>query len=138
LTSCSVCDSNCHSAPGAASFCGDGTVDGANGETCDDGNAVTESCTYGDEQGCTVCAASCVEGPGTVTFCGDGEVDAANEETCDDGNRTSGDGCDASCQVEGVSCGDTTSFSTATQLYCNGSCSWAGTIGCDQADADIL
>jgi hypothetical protein len=24
------------------------------------------------------------------------------------------------------------------QLYCNGTCSWAGAQGCDQADADIL
>ena len=29
-------------------------------------------------------------------------------------------------------------FSMVEQLYCNGGCSWAGDIGCDQADADIL
>ena len=29
-------------------------------------------------------------------------------------------------------------FSQATQLYCNGTCTWAGGIGCDQQDANIL
>ena len=29
-------------------------------------------------------------------------------------------------------------FSTINQLYCNGSCSWAGSSSCDQADADIF
>jgi hypothetical protein len=29
-------------------------------------------------------------------------------------------------------------FSMVEQLYCNGECSWAGDVGCDQADADML
>ncbi|MAY80501.1 MAG: hypothetical protein CL930_06900, partial [Deltaproteobacteria bacterium] len=29
-------------------------------------------------------------------------------------------------------------FSSVQQLYCNGSCSWAGGSSCDDADADIL
>lgn len=29
-------------------------------------------------------------------------------------------------------------FSTINQLYCNGTCSWAGSQDCDQADADIF
>ena len=29
-------------------------------------------------------------------------------------------------------------FSAVQQLYCNGSCTWAGGSGCDQADADIF
>jgi hypothetical protein len=29
-------------------------------------------------------------------------------------------------------------FSGINQLYCNGSCTWAGGSSCDQADADIL
>ena len=33
-------------------YCGDGVVDAE--EECDDGNAITESCIYGEED-CTVC-----------------------------------------------------------------------------------
>ena len=33
-----------------------------------------------------------------VGVCGDGALDPGEE--CDDGNTTSGDGCDASCQLE--------------------------------------
>jgi hypothetical protein len=29
-------------------------------------------------------------------------------------------------------------FSEVNQLYCNGGCSWSGSHGCDQSDADIL
>jgi hypothetical protein len=29
-------------------------------------------------------------------------------------------------------------FTSVKQLYCNGSCSWAGSTGCDQEDANIL
>lgn len=36
-TSCSVCDSSYASVAGATSYCGDGTIDSANSETCDDG-----------------------------------------------------------------------------------------------------
>jgi cysteine-rich repeat protein len=40
----------------------------------------------------------------TAARCGDKIVDTA-EETCDDGNKTSGDGCDSSCQTE-IVCGN--------------------------------
>src|SRR5262245_33845620 len=61
--------------------CGDGVLDAF--EECDDGNAVTEGCAYGDP-GCTVCAADCTMQPGAATFCGDGVV--SGTEACDDGN----------------------------------------------------
>ena len=57
-------------------------------EICDDG---VNDGGYGE------CAAACKLGP----YCGDGKVHAANEG-CDDGNRKNGDGCSASCKVEGV------------------------------------
>jgi len=38
--------------------------------------------------------------PKVVTDCGNGVINAG--ESCDDGNTTSGDGCSASCQNEGV------------------------------------
>ncbi len=86
--------------------CGNGEID--EGESCDDGNAVTDSCNYGVESGCTVCGFGCVDAPGMITFCGDGITDAANGEGCDDGGSTALDGCDDACAIEaGAACLDT-------------------------------
>lgn len=76
-------------APGcvAPSSCGDGVIDGAFGEQCDDG---TNDGAYGG------CSPECLLGP----RCGDGELNGA--EQCDDGNRRNGDGCDVSCRVDRV------------------------------------
>jgi fibro-slime domain-containing protein len=70
-------------------FCGDGALDPAALERCDDGR---NQSTYG-QPGC---------GPGCrmVPRCGDGNVDGAWNEECDDGNTTSHDGCSADCQIE--------------------------------------
>ncbi|MBK6921163.1 MAG: hypothetical protein IPH07_27450 [Deltaproteobacteria bacterium] len=127
-------------------FCGDGTIDP--GEGCDDGNADDTD----------ACLATCV-----AASCGDGFVQA-NVEACDDGvNDGSYGGCNPGCAQLGPFCGDAGvqaqeqcdpgvalpwvnvgcsaacvyDFSGITQLYCNGSCSWAGADSCDQADADI-
>ena len=67
------------------SYCGDGTIDSADGEDCDDGNNATEACAYGLET-CSVCTAGCTQGAGTTAYCGDGIVDAGEGEACDDGN----------------------------------------------------
>lgn len=83
---------------GACFVCGDSNIDSPT-ETCDDGNAVTEQCAYGDTS-CTVCASTCTEQAGATSFCGDSTVDGANGEQCDDGGTTPGDGCDATCQIE--------------------------------------
>jgi cysteine-rich repeat protein len=40
----------------------------------------------------------------TTPGCGDGFVDGFLNETCDDGNTTSGDGCNAACQIELAMC----------------------------------
>ncbi|MEY2931685.1 MAG: hypothetical protein RL033_2434 [Pseudomonadota bacterium] len=65
--------------------CGDGVVDGTQGEACDDG---INDGAYG---GCT---AQCLLAP----RCGDGQVTA--DETCDDANRRDGDGCNILCRIE--------------------------------------
>lgn len=80
-------------APGCKtpSFCGDGVVDYPF-EQCDDG-AAKNTGGYGK------CTSGCVLGP----RCGDG-IKQPNEE-CDDGNRIDGDGCSASCRLEGGSGG---------------------------------
>ncbi len=47
-------------------------------------------------------------------FCGDGHEDPP--DTCDDGNTASGDGCDASCQVESTESEPNGSIATADPL----------------------
>ena len=82
--------------------CGNGVSE--IGETCDDGNAVTESCAYNTS--CTVCNASCQSVSGSGPSCGDGTIDANNGEACDDSNAVDdGNGCSATCQRVGA-CGD--------------------------------
>jgi cysteine-rich repeat protein len=86
----------------AASVCGDGVV--GPGETCDDGNAVTETCAYAVAS-CTVCDASCHSVAGSTSVCGDSAVDPTNE-TCDDGNTVT-EVCAyglASCSVCDMTC----------------------------------
>lgn len=69
--------------------CGDGHVDPAVGEVCDDGNILDD-----DD-----CSADCSWQPG----CGDGTTNSG--EICDDGNQESGDGCSHDCQSD-ETCGN--------------------------------
>jgi cysteine-rich repeat protein len=131
---------------GPMPFCGDGNVDP--GEQCDDANQVDTD----------ACRAGCV-----AATCGDGVV-WQGMEVCDDGvNDGSYGGCNGGCASLGPYCGDASvqaqelcdpgvalpwqnvacggaciyDFSALPQLYCNGSCTWAGVDSCDQAEADI-
>jgi cysteine-rich repeat protein len=70
-----------------ASRCGEGVLDAACGEQCDDGNALS-----GDG-----CDNNC-----TPTACGNGVITPGEE--CDDGNRIDGDGCDGNCRA--TKCGN--------------------------------
>lgn len=74
-------------APGCVlpSSCGDGVIDAAFGEQCDDG--VNDNSYNG-------CSSECLLGP----RCGDGEVNGP--EQCDDGNRRNTDGCNVNCFLE--------------------------------------
>ncbi len=82
-------------------LCGNGALE--RGEDCDDGNARTEGCPYG-ETACTVCDAACREVPGVASLCGDGVLDPMHEG-CDDGNAVT-EGCayGAACTVCDASC----------------------------------
>lgn len=94
--------------------CGNDVVE--DGETCDDGNTVTEACAYG-ETGCTVCDASCQETAGATSFCGDGSVEPA-EEACDDPSA------DPDCAYGQTSCTVCTTSCTETAgntAYCGNS-----------------
>lgn len=80
--------------------CGDGFVQVAKGETCDDGNSTSgdgcsSQCLIEEGWTCPAPGQSCLPPPA----CGDGRIDAANE-ACDDGNLNDGDGCSATCAIE--------------------------------------
>ncbi len=100
-------------------LCGNGIIDTAAGEVCDDGNIVdgdgcsadctsNESCGNGivdkangevcdkgaDNASCDGCSADCK----SDETCGNGIVDTCKGEVCDDGNNVSGDGCSADCK----------------------------------------
>ncbi|MEM9454133.1 MAG: DUF4215 domain-containing protein [Myxococcota bacterium] len=132
---CSMCTVDplwqCVTEMGMASecwLCGDGFLDSAFGEECDDGH---EADGVGmDTPGCENCMVqegwTCSQGADQTSFCqpmcGDGiwfddsvdGVNLASAEECDDGNMIDGDGCDANCNIEdGCDCdGDVGSMTT--------------------------
>lgn len=83
----------------SVSTCGNGEIEP--GETCDDGNAITESCAYGAPS-CTVCNATCQDGPGTLAFCGDGTTNAGHEACDDPDSPLCTDTCELTCAAEGA------------------------------------
>ena len=91
--------------------CGDGLIDGT--EACDDGNAETEACLYGEEA-CVVCDDTCAEASGETSVCGDGVVDEGSGEDCDDA-------------VNDGTCGT-----------CTNDCTWAEDCGLEQVSAGDL
>ena len=64
-----------------------------------------------------------------ATSCGDGTIQSGEEFDPAPGPFLSAPVSAATCKFD---------FSNAPQLYCNGTCSYAGAIGCDQGDADVL
>ncbi|MBI4957362.1 MAG: hypothetical protein HY908_35460 [Myxococcales bacterium] len=139
---------------GANPLCGDGVLDSAAGETCDDGNHDnTDACPDGDGGTCqpATCGDGLVwstdggtepcdgDGAGvagetpacdddcTAVVCGDGNANAAAGEGCDDGNQDNTDACPdgANGTCEAATCGD--GF-----VWTQG----GGTEGCDDGDAD--
>jgi fibro-slime domain-containing protein len=101
-----VCDDGTNSgayntcAPGCVRgpSCGDGALQSADGEACDDGANLTG---YGN----TGCAPGCK----LPARCGDGEINAVFGEQCDDADLNDGryGGCTATCQLA-QRCGDGT------------------------------
>ena len=114
-------------AAGCASIaiCGNGAAEA--GESCDDGNTVTEECAYG-EISCSVCNATCQTASGETDYCTDGALDAG--EFCDDGNTINLDACNNSCTCgsgfhaqSGVCASD---VQACAILYGTGTESWTG------------
>lgn len=82
--------------------CGDGARNGA--EDCDGadlGGATCNSLGF-PGPGTLTCSDACTFDPSGCNRCGNGEVNGG--EDCDDGGNTPGDGCDAQCNFEGVTC----------------------------------
>jgi cysteine-rich repeat protein len=115
--------------------CGDGKIQAAANEVCDDANNVTESCDYGAES-CSVCDASCKTVSGATSRCGDGKLSMSTDEQCDDGNTVT-EPCSYganSCSVCNASCH---SVAGAT-LYCGDMhIDAANGEQCDDGNADI-
>jgi hypothetical protein len=94
-----------------------------------------------DPKSCGMCGKACgmgqkcVQGTCTSGTCGNNVVD--NAERCD-GNVCGLCGPQVACFAPGGKNECLWDFSKVTQLYCNGTCSWAGNQDCDQADADIF
>ncbi|MFH2006231.1 MAG: hypothetical protein ABI333_06565 [bacterium] len=68
-------------------WCGDGVVDVATGETCDDGPSTPTQ----------TCGSTC-----QVIYCGNGIVEEG--KACDDGNTADGDDCSADCHQDMTLC----------------------------------
>lgn len=114
LTSCSmsyglVCqlsDTTCianMSRSFCSTTCGDGIKVGS--EACDDGNTITETCTYG-QTSCAVCNNLCQSVAGAASYCGDNIKNGTevcdgtdkNQQTCPSQGFTNGTlTCNASC-----------------------------------------
>lgn len=108
-----ACDPDC-----TLPACGDGVLNGAADEACDDGNSDDDgNGCGGDCRRSGFCGdlvlqslfEACDDGSGgsgacdddcTEARCGDGLRNGLAGEACDDGNNDAGDGCDTSCQVE--------------------------------------
>jgi hypothetical protein len=73
--------------------------------------------------------ATCMSGVCRSTSCGNNVVEPGEE-------RDPPPGPFSTAPVNSTTC--RWNFANVNQLYCNGSCTWAGADSCDQADADIL
>ena len=98
------------------------------------------NCTIDPGEECDECqvafTATC-DPDGTTPVCGDGLVNTLAGEECDDSNTDDGDGCDSSCIVEtlycgngivdaGEACDDGTGFGVGEHSYeCNNDCTLA-------------
>lgn len=97
-SSCTYCTDTCESKAGTSSGeCGDGTLQIAGGEECDE---ATERCAYG-EMSCQTCSAQCRYTAGELAgYCGDGVLQNAQED-CDPALSAC---CNQNCQLDTNEC----------------------------------
>lgn len=87
------------------------------------------TCTVVAEDGTAMSSAVSASTTTESGACGNGTVDSGEEYDPAPGPFSTVAVDTGTCRWD---------FSGVEQLYCNGSCTWAGGSGCDQADADIL
>ena len=147
MSNCGACGSLCddagpHATPACANgACGVGTCDTNYGDCNKDAGDGCESDLTTDKNNCKACGTVCpqntpvcVNGSCVATLCGNNVIDT--NERCD-GTTGVPAGGQITCRPGGSANECKFDFSQVPQLYCNGSCSWAGSQDCDQADADI-
>ncbi|TNF32389.1 MAG: hypothetical protein EP329_10395 [Deltaproteobacteria bacterium] len=120
--SCVVCGEACQEVSGAVRRCGDGTIDEANGEACDDGGANSNATPDACREDCS------------APRCGDGVQDSG--ERCDDGNDVEDDGCTGSCDDRFCGDGDVDEGEACDPAADPaGDCAY-GDVGCTRCRAD--
>ncbi len=142
---CDDGDSTVH--PGATELC-NGVDDDCDGLTDDDDGDLSEWSTWyldadGDGYGdATDSMESCAQPTGYVADASDCDDDDPSiyECHCGDGYLHPGEEVDPDPGYSYISLDSSCrwDFSGINQLYCNGSCTWAGSSDCDQSDANIL
>ena len=129
-TSCEVCTTECKKTAGITSYCGNGGVDEANGEKCDDRQNNGKYSPYATSAEAAYCDSNC-KGRGEGGFCGDGKLQRANcsgfgdcttaegaNESCDEGANNGNEYCpynETSCEVCTSGCEKTAGSNVA---YC--------------------
>jgi hypothetical protein len=141
------CSNVCRDLQSDVNNCGTcGNVCGS-GQVCSAG-ACTVVCTGGltncsnvcvnlqtDVNNCGTCGnrcptnGMCSSGACRTNICGNGTIETGEE-------RDPPPGPFSSAPVNSTTC--RWNFANVQQLYCNGTCTWAGAQDCDQADADIF
>ena len=138
INNCGGCGTKCSNANGSPSCSNSACSIACNAGYANCNNNAADGCevnTTSDVNNCGGCGikcgngATCVAGVCKSALCGNKVVDPSEE-------YDPAPGPFSSAVVDAVSC--RWHFESVTQLYCNGSCSWAGAQGCDQADADIF
>ena len=129
-----ACTAECgYDVSACGGHCGDGVVDGAYGEQCDNANLNGNTCaSLGFSGGALSCGANCTyDTSDCTTLCGNGIVEG--DEACDDGNPENDDGCSSACLEEtGWTC-DSDSPSACTTI-----CGDGLVVGDEACDEDEL
>jgi hypothetical protein len=145
---CGACGNVCmnmvaHGQPGCVGgMCGVGTCDA---DFADCNKMAMDGCEADlndDANNCGMCGNKCPMNTPVCSMkkciassCGNNKIDPM--ERCD-GSLGVPMGGQVACYPGGTKNECKWDFSKVPQLYCNGSCSWAGAQDCDQADADIF
>jgi hypothetical protein len=149
-----VCTADCGNLEDCGGMCADTNTDRLHCGGCNQPCDFASVCVGGSCAACTTpevpCNNTCTDITSDVMNCGGCGVPCAMGESCSGSSCTqcgnsmleTGEEVDPpNSPFQTVSVDTTTcrwDFSQVVQLYCAGTCTWAGPSGCDQADADVL